>query len=430
MRLHISGPSAGLRGEAQPPGDKSISHRALLLSALAQGPSRLLGFLNAGVTEAMLDCLRALGADVEFIRPDDLLVIGRPWTAPAARLDCRNSGATMRMLMGALSAQPLCTTLDGTTRLRNRPMGRVIEPLQRMGAEIRPLGQEGSPPLEIHGGNLHGVHFRLPVASAQVKTAILFAGLFAEGKTTLEEPGPSRDHTERILQSQGIGLSFGDQRVTLKPDRRPLPGFTLRIPGDMSSAAFLMAAGLTIPGSALRLTGVGINQTRTGLLDTFREMGASVPALDIRQEGKEPIADLEVISQSLRAVDVHGDRVVRMIDEFPIFAVAATQAEGESTVREADELRHKESDRIAALVRELRKMGAQIEERDDGFVVAGPTRLQGAHVHSHGDHRLAMALTIAALLAEGESVIEGTDVIQESYPDFRAHMTALGAEFR
>jgi 3-phosphoshikimate 1-carboxyvinyltransferase len=191
-----------------------------------------------------------------------------------------------------------------------------------------------------------------------------------------------------------------------------------------------MAAGLTIPGSTLRLKGVGINQTRTGLLDTFREMGARIPEYDLRQEGKEPVADLGVTSQSLQGVHIHGDRVVRMIDEFPIFAVAATQAEGESIVRDASELRHKESDRISALVSELQKMGAQIEERDDGFVVSGPTRLQAAHVHSHGDHRLAMALTVAALLADGDSLIEGADVIQESYPDFKAHMTALGAEIK
>jgi 3-phosphoshikimate 1-carboxyvinyltransferase len=378
----------------------------------------------------MLDCLGALGADVEFIRDDDLLVIGRAWTTPSAPLDCRNSGATMRMLMGALAAQPLCATLDGTPRLRRRPMGRVIDPLRRMGADIRGQGDDQQPPLEIHGRDLHGIHVQLPVASAQVKTAILFAGLFAEGETVLEEPGPSRDHTERILQSQGLGLSFGNQQVRLRPDPRPLPGFTLRIPGDISSASFLMAAGLTIPGSTLRLKGVGINQTRTGLLDTFREMGARIPEYDLRQEGKEPVADLGVTSQSLQGVHIHGDRVVRMIDEFPIFAVAATQAEGESIVRDASELRHKESDRISALVSELQKMGAQIEERDDGFVVSGPTRLQAAHVHSHGDHRLAMALTVAALLADGDSLIEGADVIQESYPDFKAHMTALGAEIK
>lgn len=428
MELRILGPSPALKGAPCPPGDKSISHRALLLASLAHGPSRLLGFLRAGVTEAMLDCLRKLGADVEFISDDDLLVIGRPWASPEESLDCRNSGATMRMLLGALAGRPLRSTLDGSERLRQRPMGRVVEPLIAMGANIRAQGPGNQPPLVVQGGGLHGVEYQLPVASAQVKTAILFAALSAEGKTLLQEPGPSRDHTERILESQGIAIRFGDLQVELTPETRPLPAFTLRIPGDISSAAFLIVAGLTVPGSSLHIGSVGINPTRTGLLDTLLEMGADIQVGEQRQDGREPVAHLGVKPGGLQAVDIHGDRVVRMIDEFPIFAVVATQAAGESTVRQALELRHKESDRISALVGELRNMGAQIEELPDGFVVAGPTQLQGARLHSHGDHRLAMALAVAGLLAQGETVIEGAECIQESFPGFLKSLASLGAQ--
>jgi 3-phosphoshikimate 1-carboxyvinyltransferase len=428
MELRISGPCPALRGEHRPPGDKSVSHRALLLASFADGPSRLLGFLRAGVTEAMLDCMRALGADVEFISHDDLLVIGRPWSAPSKPLNCRNSGATMRMLLGALAPQPICTTLDGSSRLRQRPMGRVVEPLLAMGADIRAQGAGHQPPLVVHGGRLHGIDYRLPVPSAQVKTAILFAALSAEGRTRLQEPGPSRDHTERILQSQGVAIRFGNLQVDLNPDERRLPAFTLRIPGDFSSASFPMAASLAIPESAIRIRGVGINPTRTGLLDTFQEMGADIQLSERRQEGREPVADMHIRGGGLRAVDISGDRVVRMIDEFPIFAVAATQAKGESTVRDALELRHKESDRIAALVEELRKMGAQIEERPDGFAVAGPTRLRAARLKSHGDHRLAMALTVAGLLAQGQTTIAGAECIHESFPSFLESLASLGAQ--
>lgn len=427
MELRVSGPCPPLKGIHRPPGDKSISHRALLLASLADGPSRLLGFLQAGVTEAMLNCLESLGADTEFISDDDLLVIGRRWRAPNAALDCRNSGATMRMLLGALAAQPLCTTLDGSARLRQRPMGRVVEPLLAMGADIHAQGQGHQPPLVVRGGQLHGIDYPLPVASAQVKTAILFAALSADGPTHLQEPGPSRDHTERILQSQGIAVRFGNLQVDLTPDARPLPAFTLRIPGDISSASFLTAAGLAVPGSAIQIRGVGVNPTRTGLLETFLEMGGDIQLGETRQEGREPVADMRVRSGGLHAADIRGDRVVRMIDEFPIFAVAATQATGESTVREALELRHKESDRITALAVELRKMGAQIDERPDGFVVAGPTRLRAARLNSHGDHRLAMALSVAGLLAQGETVVEGAECIQESFPSFLMSLRSLGA---
>ncbi len=426
MEIRIPEAAKKLRGSVRPPGDKSISHRALLLGGIAQGTSRIQGFLRAGVTDAMLGCLKTLGVDAEFMGDDDLVIVGRPWHIPHEILDCQNSGATIRMLLGALAAQPIEATLDGTQRLRKRPMKRVVHPLRRMGADIQ--GTDDQPPLTVRGRKLHGIDYEMPVASAQVKTAILLAALFAEGPTTIHEPGPSRDHTERMLRCLGIAVNAKDGEVELIPERGPLSAFSLVIPADISSAAFLISAAAVVPASKLKLKGVGVNPTRTGLLDVLQEMGADIRLENEHESGLEPIADLEIRHSKLRGVAVSGQRVVRMIDEFPIFAVAATQAEGETVVSEAAELRLKESDRIASLVGELQKMGAQIEAREDGFVVAGPTRLQGAAVDSHKDHRLAMALTVAGLIAEGSTVVRGAECIRQSYPDFISTLTSCGAE--
>ncbi len=426
MEIRIPKAAKKLRGSVRPPGDKSISHRALLLGGIAQGTSRIQGFLRAGVTDAMLGCLKTLGVDAEFMGDDDLVIVGRPWRTPGDTLDCHNSGATMRMLLGALAAQPVEATLDGTPRLRKRPMKRVVNPLRLMGADIQ--GAEDQPPLTVHGRKLHGIDYELPVASAQVKTAILLAALFAESPTTIHEPGPSRDHTERMLRCLGVSVNAINGDVELKPEEGPLSAFSLVVPADISSAAFLITAAVVVPGSKLKLLGVGVNPTRTGLLDVLQEMGADVRLENEHQSGLEPIADLTIRQSQLRGVAVSGERVVRMIDEFPIFAVAATQAEGESIVSDAAELRLKESDRIASLVGELQKMGAQIEAREDGFVIAGPTRLQGAVVESHKDHRLAMALIVAGLIAEGTTVVRGAESIQQSYPDFISTLTSCGAE--
>jgi 3-phosphoshikimate 1-carboxyvinyltransferase len=426
MEIRIPKPAKKLRGSVRPPGDKSISHRALLLGGIAQGTSRIQGVLRAGVTDAMLGCLKTLGVDAEFMGDDDLVIVGRPWRTPGETLDCQNSGATMRMLLGALAAQPIEATLDGTPRLRKRPMKRVVEPLRRMGADIQ--GADDQPPLAVRGRKLHGIDYELPVASAQVKTAILLAALFAEGSTTIHEPGPSRDHTERMLRCLGVSVNANNSDVELKPEEGPLSAFSLVIPADISSAAFLLTAAAVVPGSKLELQGVGVNPTRTGLLDVLQEMGADIRLENEHQSGLEPIADLSIRQGRLRSAAVSGERVVRMIDEFPIFAVAATQAEGETVVSQAAELRLKESDRIASLVGELQKMGAQIEAREDGFVVAGPTRLQGATVESHKDHRLAMALTVAGLIAEGSTVVREAECIQQSYPDFISTLTSCGAE--
>ncbi len=421
---------AGLRGRVRPPGDKSLSHRALLLGAIAEGASRVENFLPAADCLATLRAVRALGVEVEQIGPTTLVVHGRGLHGlrePADALDCGGSGTTMRLLAGMLAGQPFLSILTGNAQLRRRPMGRIVEPLRRMGATV--LGRERGrrPPLAIRGGTLRGLAHTLPVASAQVKSALLLAGLYAEGPTTVRQPGPARDHTERLLAAMGGDLQTEGLAVTLRPGPLHPPPSPLTIPGDFSSAAFLVVAASLVPNSSLVVEGVGVNPTRTGLLEALREMGAEMELRDRQEVSGEPSADLHVRTGQLRGVEVQGDRVVRMIDEFPILAVAATQARGETTVRGAAELRVKETDRIAALVAELRTMGADIEPRPDGFVVRGPTALQGSVVHSHGDHRLAMALAVAGLLATGETTVQDAGCIADSYPGFEAALARLGA---
>ena len=427
MRLTVraSGP---LRGRMRIPGDKSISHRALLLGAIAEGATKVENFLPAADCLATLACVQALGIEVERPSEGELIVRGRGLHGlrePSDILDCRGSGTTMRLLAGILAGQPFYSVLTGNEQLRRRPMGRIAEPLRRMGAIV--LGREGGrlPPLTIRGGGLRGIDYALPVASAQVKSAILLAGLFAEGPTTVREPGPARDHTERMLTAQGAKIEVRGMAVTLYPGGE-LAGLDVAVPGDFSSAAFFIAAACLVPGSELAIEGVGVNPTRTGFLEVLRAMGAEVVLEERRERGGEPVADIVVQhGGGLRGVEVGGEIVPRMIDEFPILAVVATQAEGETVVRDAAELRVKETDRIAAIVSELRKLGAHIEERPDGFVVEGPTRLVGARVDSHGDHRLAMSLAVAGLVAEGETIIEGAECIGDSFPGFEERLAVL-----
>jgi 3-phosphoshikimate 1-carboxyvinyltransferase len=417
-------PSSFLHGVVSMPGDKSISHRALMHAALAQGTSRLRNFLRAGVTEAMMRCVRDLGVSLETLAGGTLIVHGGQLRSPAANLDCGNSGATIRMLMGALVGQRnLVVMLDGSAGLRRRPMKRVAEPLRLMGAE---LGD--TPPLSIHGQTLHGIEYTMPVASAQVKAAILFAALQADGPTIIHEPGPSRDHSERLLRSLGVSVTNADNTVTLTPPDRPLTAFEVTVPGDISSAAFVFAAAALVPNSEVTVTSVGLNDTRTGILDALMAMGGDVTVSNVREVNGEPVADITVKSSELRGITVAGDLVVRMIDEFPIFAVLASQAQGETIVREAEELRVKESDRIGSLASELRKLGVQIEERPDGFVIVGPTRLRGAVVDSHGDHRLAMSLAVAGLRADCETTVTRAEAYRESFPNFVELVHDLGGK--
>ncbi len=416
-------PSASLRGVVSMPGDKSISHRALMHAALVQGTSRIRNFLHAGVTEAMMRCVRDLGVPLETQADGTLIVHGSRLRSPAADLDCGNSGATIRMLMGALAGrQDLVATLDGSAGLRRRPMKRVAEPLRLMGAE---LGD--TPPLSIHGKSLHGIEYTMPVASAQVKAAILLAALQAEGPTTINEPGPSRDHSERLLRSLGVSIVNENNTVTLTPSDRSLAAFEATGPGDISSAAFVFAAAALASNSEITVANVGVNETRTGILDALTAMGGGVCLANVHEVNGEPIGDITVKSSALHGITVEGDLVVRMIDEFPIFAVLATQAQGETIVRDAEELRVKESDRIGSLANELRKLGVEIEERPDGFAIAGPTRLRGAMVDSRGDHRLAISLAVAGLIAEGETTVTCAEAYRESFPNFVELMRSLKA---
>jgi 3-phosphoshikimate 1-carboxyvinyltransferase len=330
----------------------------------------------------------------------------------------------MRLLAGILAGQSFDTVLSGDEQLLRRPMERIAAPLRRMGAEIETV--DGHGPLAVHGRSLHGHDHALQVASAQVKSALLLAGLYADRPTTVRQPGPARDHTERMLAAMGADLAVDGLRVTLGGPSSLSP-LVLRVPGDISSAAYLLVAAALVPGSAVTILDVGVNSTRTGLLDVLVAMGAKISVVGRREEGGEPVAHVTVQTSPLRGIEVGGDTVVRMIDEFPLMAVAATQARGTTVVRDAGELRVKETDRIATTVVELRSLGAQIDPTPDGFVVEGPTPLCGAVVDGHGDHRLGMALAVAGLVAAGPVMISGAECIRDSFPGFADLMRAIGA---
>ncbi len=432
-----------LRGTVMVPGDKSISHRAVMLAALADGPSKIRNWLPAGDTLATLWSIQTLGIEAQVRRRSsqawDLAVNGRGLhrlQAPESILDCRNAGTCMRLLTGILAGQRFPSILDGSDQLRRRPMGRIIEPLRAMGADIESL--DGRPPLRIKPASLRGIDYVLPVASAQVKSAILLAGLYADGMTWVRQPGPARDHTERMLQAMGVPVrvdgdivtfgEMGGDGVTWGPvhDRKLKP-LDITVPGDISSAAFPLVAAAIVPNSNISILEVCTNETRTGLLDILKAMGARFDITNLRITGGEPAADIVLKEQVLHSTGVGGNLVVRAIDEFPAWSVAATQAAGASVLRDALELRVKEVDRISMLTGELRKLGAQIEEYPDGFSISGPTQLRGAEVDSHGDHRLGMALAVAGLVASGSTLVKDADCIADSFPAFTKTMQTLGA---
>jgi 3-phosphoshikimate 1-carboxyvinyltransferase len=422
-------PTAPLRGHVHVPGDKSISHRALLLGALADGASRISSFLPSGDCLATLTCIQALGIQVERHDATTATVHGcglGGLQTPTAPLNCVRSGTTMRLLSGILAGQSFPSTLTGDEQLLRRPMRRIVEPLRQMGADIK--DSDGCAPLTIHGRRLNGRDHTLAVASAQVKSALLLAGLYADGPTIVRQPGPARDHTERMLAAMGAAIETTGLDVVLSPGSA-LSALTLKIPGDISSAAFPLVAAAVVPRSQVTIQDVGVNPTRTGLLDVLAAMGADVSVEYKHLTGNEPVADVTLRASDLHGVEIGGATVVRMIDEFPILAIAATQAQGTTVVRDAAELRVKETDRIQAVGTELRALGAQIEPLPDGLVIQGPTPLRGATVDSHSDHRLAMALAVASLVAEGETLIQNTDCIHDSFPGFVGLMEQLGATY-
>lgn len=410
----------GLRGEIAVPGDKSISHRSIMFGALASGTTRVSGFLQGEDNYSTLNAFRAMGVEIDDLGNGELCIAGvglHGLKEPGDVLDCGNSGTTMRLMTGLLSGQKFFSVLTGDQYLRRRPMRRVVEPLSTMGAQID--GRDGGEraPLAIRGSRLNGVEYTSPVASAQVKSALLLAGLYAEGETTVREPHLSRDHSERMLAGFGANVQPFAGGVTLIPGN-DLTGRDLTVPGDISSAAFFLVAGLIVPGSELLIRNVGINPSRSGIIDILRDMGGAIELVDERDVCGEPVADLLVRHSRLHGIDIGGAVVPRAIDEFPVISVAAALAEGTTTIRDAHELRVKETDRIAAMVSELGKLGAKMEARDDGMVIDGVEGFTGGEVSSCGDHRIAMSCAVAAQVANGPVQIEDTECTETSFPGF------------
>lgn len=411
-------PVKAIDGRLTVPGDKSISHRALMLAAAAEGESRITGLSAGADVQSTRQCLQQLGVAIQA-EGNNVLVHGKGFTglrpAPQA-LDAGNSGTTMRLLSGIVAGCPFTTMMHGDASLSRRPMKRIIEPLQRMGARLAAT-PAGTAPLTIQGGNLQGMRYEMPIASAQVKSCILFAGLQAEGETIVIEPQSTRDHSERMLAAMGADLYITANAVTIRPGR--LQPAMINVPGDFSSAAFFIAAAALLPHSDLTLTNINFNPTRIGLLRVMQEMGAQID--DIEELGAstgEPLANLRVRYSPLQATALNSQQIPQLIDEIPILAVLATQAEGQTYITGAQELRVKESDRLAALAKNLLAMGARVEELPDGLIITGPTRLRGAAIDSFGDHRIAMAFAIAGLCADSATTILHAECAAISFPGF------------
>jgi 3-phosphoshikimate 1-carboxyvinyltransferase len=414
-RFQRSGP---LRGAVSVPGDKSISHRAAIAAALAEGKSAISGFSPSSDCASTLDALRRLGVLIEETSAGTLRVEGRAgkgFAQPEGELDAGNSGTTMRLLAGALASHPLKVILTGDESLRKRPMQRVIEPLTLMGASISASDDGGHPPLRLEGGDLKGIDFTPRVASAQVKSAVLFAALGARGPSSVNELAQTRDHTERLFEAMGVPVARVGLSVSMEPGT--LAAADLAVPGDVSSAAFLIAGALLCPGSKVTLTDVGLNPTRTGFLQLMERMGAEIET--IHDDGEwEPRGSITAVHGQLRGIELCAEEVTEAIDEVTLIALLATQAEGVTRITGAEELRAKESDRISATVAGLSSMGASIEQTDDGMVIEGPSMLAGARVSSAGDHRLAMLFALAGSIAGGCTVVEGFEWTRVSFPGF------------
>ncbi|WP_031516246.1 3-phosphoshikimate 1-carboxyvinyltransferase [Desulfofalx alkaliphila] len=418
-----------LEGVVSVPGDKSISHRAVMLGALARGQTVIHNFLMAEDCISTIACFRALGVKIEqndgviTVRGNGLHGLQEPQDV----LDCGNSGTTARLMLGILAGQPFFSVLTGDSSLRTRPMERVVKPLTQMGANFSGRQNAKLLPLAVQGKELKGIHYQTPVASAQLKSAILLAGLFAQGVTVVEEPAPSRDHTERMLRHFGAEIKVDKRRVSVK-GRPDLTGQQLIVPGDISSAAFFMVAAAIVPQSDVIIRGVGLNPTRDGIVEVLQNMGADITVFNVSDQWGEPMADLRVRGSVLKGVEIGGDIIPRLIDEIPVLAVAAAVARGKTVFRDVGELRVKETDRIAALGAELSKFGVNITERHDSFTVTGSTSLTGAVCDSHGDHRIAMAMAVAGLVAEGQTVIEHAHSVNISFPQFEHALKSLIVE--
>ena len=407
-----------IRAEITVPGDKSISHRAVILAGLSNGTCVITGFLPSEDCLATVGAMRALGVEIEQPAPTTLIVHGRSrqLSAPAGDIDCGNSGTTMRLMAGVLAAQPFRSRMTGDASLSRRPMKRVIDPLTQMGAKLTAEGPKSAPPLVVEGAKLQPIQYNSPVASAQVKSAVLLAGLFTHGRTSVTEPEQSRNHTERMLEWFVAAPHVEGRTVTLVGEKTP-ESRDFKVPGDISSAAFWLVAAAAQPGSHLLVTDVGLNETRTGVLAVLVRMGAHVREIIEVEEG-EPYGSVEIQGGHLKGTVIRGKEIPNVIDELPILAVAGALAQGTTVIADAGELRVKESDRLAVVATNLRAMGVNVTETADGLEIYGGTPLKGARVQSHGDHRIAMAFAIAGLFAEGETIIDGVECVETSYPGF------------
>ena len=416
---------SGLRGKVTVPGDKSISHRSVMFGSIAQGTTEIHHFLNGADCLATIRCFRTMGIDIEE-NGSAVIVHGKGLhglSAPDHILDVGNSGTTTRLLSGILAGQPFDSKLSGDESLNSRPMKRIMTPLTQMGANISSILRNDCAPLYITPGRLHGIHYDSPVASAQVKSCVLLAGLYAEGETSVTEPSLSRNHTELMLKEFGADIrstfEIGSTRATasIRPGNE-LYGQKLTVPGDISSAAYFIAAGLIVPDSEILIRGVGINPTRAGILKVCEDMGGDITLLNERTEGGEKIADILVRTSQLHGIRIEGDIIPTLIDEIPIIAVMAAAAEGTTVIKDAAELKVKETDRIETVTDNLKAMGCKVTATDDGMIITGGTPLKGANIHTLLDHRIAMAFSIAALIAEGNTKILDSKCIDVSYPDF------------
>lgn len=418
-----------LNGIIEVPGDKSISHRAVMLGALAEGETRIFNFLQSEDCLKTIFCLQKLGVDIE-INDKEVRVKGRGLGSlqePQDILDVGNSGTTFRLLAGILAGQPFTSFLTGDASIRRRPMGRITKPLKKMGALILGRNKGELAPLAIQGGNLIGLSYHTPVASAQIKSALLLAGLFAKGGTRITEPTPSRNHTELMLKSFGANIQVEGNSIYLEGNPT-LSGQSILVPGDISSAAFFLGAGAIVPGSSIEIKNVGLNPTRTGILDVLQLMGAKIEINLIRENAGEKMGNIKIGYSELKGLKIGGEMIPRLIDEIPLLAVVACFAQGITEIRDAQELKFKESNRLAVMAEELSKLGAKIEELSDGLRIYGGYPLKGAVCHSHGDHRIAMALAVAGLASEETIVIKDSEVVNISFPDFFKKLGILGGE--
>ena len=410
-------------GQIKVPGDKSISHRAVMLGSLANGVTEISGFLKGADCLSTIDCFRKMGIDID-INGENVTVHGnglRGLKKPDEMLYTGNSGTTTRLLCGILAGQNFDTSITGDASIQKRPMGRVVQPLSMMGAKI----ENEYCPLYITGTKLHGIDYKMPVASAQVKTAIILAGLYADGETVIHEIEKSRDHTELMLSAMGADLTVDNLDITVKPTN-DLTAVNVDVPGDISSAAFFLVLGAIMPNSQITVTNVGINPTRTGIIDVLKDMGANITLENVHTSAGETVADITVRSSSLKGTTVGGDIIPRLIDELPIIAVAAVFANGQTVIKDAQELKVKETNRIRAVVDEFNKCGIDITETDDGMIINGGKSIHGADFKTYGDHRMAMSLTVLAQLADCESTLDDSDCACVSYPTFFDDFYKLG----